>query len=49
MITSNYIKGNVPAEKQSSTTFFWEEIFRDKFLNGIFLVKSYLPKSSLAG
>ncbi len=23
---SNYIKGNVPAEKQS-TTFFWEEIF----------------------
>ncbi len=26
-IESNYIKGNIPAEKQSSTTFFWEEIF----------------------
>jgi hypothetical protein len=24
---SNYIKGNVPAEKQSSTTFFGEENF----------------------
>ncbi len=24
---SNYIKGNVPAEKQSSTTFLGKEIF----------------------
>ncbi len=32
------------AEKQSATTFFWEEIFRENFLNGIFLIKLYLPK-----
>jgi hypothetical protein len=38
------------AEKQSATTtFLGRKFFRDKFLNGIFLVKSYLPKSSLAG
>ncbi len=29
--------------------FFGRKFFRDKFLNGILLVKSYLPKSSLAG
>jgi hypothetical protein len=32
----------------SSVGFFGREIFRDNFLNGIFLNQSFLPKSSLA-
>ncbi len=32
----------------SQEQFFWREFFRENFLNGIFLLKSFLPKSSLA-
>jgi hypothetical protein len=50
---SNYVKGFVPRSKKTTTTdssvgFFGREIFRDNFLNGIFLNQSFLPKSSLA-
>ncbi len=37
------------AKQSAATTFFGRKFFRDKFLCGIFSVKSYLPKSSLAG
>jgi hypothetical protein len=51
---SNYIKGFVPGSKKTTTTdssvgFFGREFFRTNFLNGIFLIKSFLTKSSLAG
>jgi hypothetical protein len=43
------------AAKQTATTithskeqFFGREFFRENFLSGIFLIKSFLPKSSLA-
>jgi hypothetical protein len=32
------------AKQSAAATFFGEGIFREKFLNGIFSVKSYLPK-----
>jgi hypothetical protein len=44
------------AKKMATTTithsreqFFGRELFREKFLSGIFLIKSFLVKSSLAG
>ncbi len=43
------------AAKKTATTithskeqFFGREFFRESFLSGIFLIKSFLPKSSLA-
>jgi hypothetical protein len=43
------------AAKKTATTityskeqFFGREFFRENFLGGIFLIKSFLPKSSLA-
>jgi hypothetical protein len=46
--TSNYIKGFVPRSKKKTDSlvrFFGREIFRDNFLNGIFLNQFFLPKS----
>ena len=56
MSISNYIKGNVSGSKKNGNNnnnslkraIFWEGIFQRKFLSGIFLIKSFLPKSSLA-
>jgi hypothetical protein len=36
------------AKQSAAATFFGREFFRDNFLNGIFLIKYFLPKSSLA-
>jgi hypothetical protein len=36
------------AKQSAAATFFEWQFFRENFLNGIFLIKSYLPKSSLA-
>jgi hypothetical protein len=46
-----YNKRQCPRQQnnQQQQLFWGRKFFRDKFLNGIFLVKSYLPKSSLAG
>ncbi len=46
-----YNKRQCPRQQnnQQQKLFLGRKFFRDKFLNGIFLVKSYLPKSSLAG
>jgi hypothetical protein len=35
-------------KRDSPVGFFGREFFRDNFLNGIFLIQSFLPKSSLA-
>jgi hypothetical protein len=55
-ILSTYIKGNVSGSKKTATTtiphsrqqIFGREFFRENFLNGIFLIKSFLAKSSPA-
>ncbi len=46
-----YNKRQCPRQQnnQQQQLFLGREFFRDKFLNRIFLVKSYLPKSFLAG
>jgi len=46
-----YNKRQCPRQQnnQQQQLIFGRKFFRDKFLCGIFSVKSYLPKSSLAG
>jgi hypothetical protein len=36
------------AKQSAAATFFGWEFLTENFLNGIFLIKSFLPKSSLA-
>jgi hypothetical protein len=45
-----YNKRQCPRQQnnQQQQLFFGRECFRENFLNGIFLMKSFLPKSSLA-
>ncbi len=49
-IENLYNKRQCPRQQnnQQQQLFFGSEFFTENFLNGIFLIKSFLPKSSLA-